>query len=955
MPIHSPLQPEFSALLAANPALLEYFQDSTFDGTFFWDLTQPDHRWISEKLWVLLGYNPDEIAHLPKAWKQVIHPDDIELTTKALQAHLSVEGSIYELQVRYIHKDGSILNILCRGLAINNKQGKPYRLIGVYTNLTEILKTQTCLKEQMLLIQKYLDSTSAIMIALDTSGNVVMLNQKGQETLGISESEIVGKKWFSLGFLPAEITESFEELYGNFIAGKIALDTPLDHEIITRDQSYKMFTWINTLLRDEFGKVTGSLSTAIDITERSILEKQLQQSESQLIQAHKLAQIGHYTFDFIADKWTVSAEINIMLGISNTYPNQIEGWLKLIHPDSQEAVRNYFLDVVAKQKHIFNIQYQAINQTTFKTLWVASKGKIKYDDAGKMLEIFGTLQNISEQKTIESKLILAGNAYDNTSEGIMVADRRGNIIDVNQAFTTITGYSKDEIIGQNPRALSSGVHTPAFYQAMWKAIESEGKWQGEIWNRKKDGNVFPEFITINTISDADGQVQYYLALFSDMTKQKDDELKLKNMTHFDSLTGLPNRVLFSKRLSKAIGQADLEKKRISLAFIDLDGFKQVNDALGHALGDKVLKIISSRYRKVAREHDTVARISGDEFVILLNNVKNNEAVFKIIRKLLSVTSQPITIDGHTLSITCSIGVTHYPQKTVVDSGQLIRQADNAMYQAKVLGKNKYHVFDNQKDLLARAHHQEILAMEKAIEQNELVLYYQPKMDMRTNRTIGLEALVRWQHPKKGLLQPLSFLPAIERQPVSVSLDKWVIERAFQQACEWSKQDIYYPISVNVGAPILQSDQLIDFLKKMLATYTDVPANLIELEVLETSALEDIQHVSQLIQECENLDIKVAIDDFGTGYSSLEYLKSLPASYLKIDQSFVRDMLDDEGDLAILKAIIGLAKAFGMETIAEGVETDKHCKRLVELGCYIGQGYGIAKPMPTENIENWLKN
>ena len=937
---------------------LNHALEGSSDGVWDWNI-ETNEAFYSPRWKAILGYADDEIDTDEYTWKTLLHPDDLESAETYNQRFLKSQDRHYEIHFRMRHKQGHYVPILSRAKRVSicdpQSKLKHHHLIGTHVDLTNIVEIQEKLNQQIKITSTYLNSTSAMMLALDTSGNLTMINKKGLEVLGVSEASVLGKNWFEQPFLLEEVREQYKQLHQDFITEKMGFDERIDHELITKNNQRKMFTWSNTLLRDEQGVVTGILSSAIDITERTLLDRQLQQSESRLKQAQKLAKIGHYTLHFKNDLWVCSEEVQTMFGIHSSYAKTMQSWIDAVHPDHQAEMQDYFLNDVLTNKNPFDKQYKIINQTTQETLWVHDKATIKYNENGQPVEMFGTIQDVSEQKALEDKLTLAGTVYKNTSEGIMVTDQNGLIIDVNQAFTDITGYSKKESIGKKPNMLSSGIHPPSFYQTMWQRITAEGKWSGEIWNRYKNGDIFPETMTISTIMDKNDQVQYYLGMFSDITQQKNNELKLKKMAHFDALTGLPNRVLLSERLNQAISQANLESKLISIAFLDLDGFKEINDTLGHTIGDKLLKAIGKRYHQEAKEHDTIARIGGDEFIILLNNVNSIEETFAFYERFLAITNQPVYIDGHQLQVTCSIGVTYYPQNMPVDSDQLIRQADNAMYQAKVLGKNNYHVFDNQKDLLARAQHQKIIALEQAIKNSELVLYYQPKIDMITGSTFGFEGLVRWQHPERGLLQPGSFLPAIEKHPISITLDKYVIECAFKQASQWAEQGLHYPISINLGAQILQCDQLIEYLKSLLKTYPNVPANLIELEVLETSALEDMQHASNLMRQSESMGIKIAIDDFGTGYSSLEYLKSLPASYLKIDQSFVRDMLIDTGDLAILKAIIGLAEAFDMQTIAEGVENDEHRRQLISLGCHLGQGYGIAKPMPASDVPKWLNS
>ena len=1085
-----PLQVEFYKLLESKQDLFDRFQESIFDGVWYWNLEQPEQRWMSPNFWEVLGYDANEKNNGIKDWLEVIHPEDRHLTNACMDKQKSDPAHSFDQVMRYLHKDKSTVYIRCRGFSICNEQGRPTRLLGINTNLTdyvdlqnslttenlsitqrlkyalegsqdgvwdwnlethavfysprwkeilgykdaeientfaswerllhpedlitskhyvqayiesdaisfetrfrmrhkaghfvpilsrakkvtvpvtdsteptphligthvdltEIVAIEDRLNQQIKLTETYLNSTSAIMLALDTDANITMLNQKGLDVLGVTKESIIGKPWFKQDFFPTELGVRYQRLHAAFMNRSMDLSQVLDHPLITQNGELRIFTWSNTLLKNDTGEVIGSLSSGIDITKRTEIQQKLQQSESLLKQAQQLAKLGYYTLDLKLDQWSSSETLDEMFGIDRHYQRTTIGWTEIIHPNQRQMMHDYFINEVVQQKKQFNKTYQIINQTTLETLWVHGKGDLTYDESGRIIKMFGTIQDISQQKKAEAQLTLAASVYQNANEGIMVTDIDNLIVDVNQAFTDITGYSKAEVLGKTPKILHSGHHNAEFYNVMWSAIHKTGKWEGEVWNRKKSGELYPQFISISTIKDQQNNVQHYLALSSDISIQKNHEDKLQKMAHFDALTDLPNRVLFRDRLDQSIVRCNRNNDFLSLAFLDLDGFKEINDTYGHDIGDQLLKIISTRYRQQARESDTVARIGGDEFIILLNETNNIEETLNIYERFLESTRQPIFINGHQLTVSCSIGITYYPQANVIDSDQLIRQADHAMYQAKLLGKNGYHIFDDEKDQVARALHQKISAIEHAINHEEFVLYYQPKINMLSGEVLGLEALIRWQHPKKGLLLPADFLPAVEKNSLSISLDKWVIEAAFKQASIWTKQNILQSISVNLGEQILQNYKLIEFLESMFAQYPNVVAQQIQVEVLETCALEDMEHASNLMRRCQELGVKVAIDDFGTGYSSLGYIKNLPATYLKIDQSFVRDMLVDEGDLAILKAVIGLAEAFGMQTIAEGVETHEHCRQLVTLGSHIGQGYGIARPMPADAVQKWL--
>lgn len=561
-------------------------------------------------------------------------------------------------------------------------------------------------------------------------------------------------------------------------------------------------------------------------------------------------------------------------------------------------------------------------------------------------------QDITEHKKSQKTLKIAASVFTHAREGIMITDHNGVIIQVNDAFAGICGYSRDEVLGKNPRLFSSGRQTKEFYASMWHDLNKNGYWYGEIWNRRKNGQIYAVKENISSVFDVQGKPVHYVALLSDITLAKEHESELDHSAHFDALTNLPNRTLLADRLNQAIVQCKRKKQLLALVFLDLDGFKIINDTYGHLAGDQLLIAAANNMQKTLREVDTLARIGGDEFIALLVDVGDIAACVPLFNRLLVAAAMPESFNDLTLQVSASMGITFYPQTEEVDADILIRQADQAMYQAKLTGKNRCHIFDVALDNLTRSHNESLESIGNALAAGEFVLYYQPKINLRQGKIIGAEALIRWQHPDKGLLAPADFLPFIENHTLSIDIGKWVINTVLTQIECWHASGLNLPISINIGARQLQQDGFFECLRTLLAAHPAVKPGDLEMEILETSAMRDLNKVSELIENCREIGIYFSLDDFGTGYSSLTYLKRLPVKQIKIDQSFIRDMLHDTDDLAIVEGVLALATAFSLEVIAEGMETTQHGEMLLQIGCDLAQGYAIAYPMPAAELESW---
>jgi diguanylate cyclase (GGDEF)-like protein/PAS domain S-box-containing protein len=567
--------------------------------------------------------------------------------------------------------------------------------------------------------------------------------------------------------------------------------------------------------------------------------------------------------------------------------------------------------------------------------------------------IFGISQDISARLNAEEKQRLATSVFDNAHEGIMITDAQGRIIEINGTFTELTGYSRDEAIGHNADLLNSGHHNADFYREMWQTIQSQSYWRGEVWNRKKNGEIFVELLTISTVRDDAGAITHYVGIFSDITLQKENQQRLEHLAHYDALTQLPNRMLLGDRMQLAMAQCERNHKLLAICYLDLDGFKPINDQFGHSTGDCLLIEVGQRLKACVRAGDTVSRLGGDEFVLLFSGLANEHECDQAVNRVLVALNQTFLIGGRHLAISASIGVTLYPTDGS-DADTLLRHADQAMYIAKQGGRNRSHLFDPESDRRARARRDETSRILSALNAGEFELHYQPKVNMRQGNVIGAEALIRWRHPERGLLLPGDFLPIVAGTPLAIDIGDWVLQEALRQMAAWRAEGLDIQVSVNIAGEHLLQPWFVSRLRELCAAFPSVQPSQIELEILETAALEDMQAVAQLFAECRSLGVHFALDDFGTGYSSLTYFRRLPADILKIDQSFVRDMLDDSEDLAIVEGVISLTQAFQRQVIAEGVETVEHGLILLLLGCDLAQGYGIARPMPASELPAWIE-
>lgn len=563
-------------------------------------------------------------------------------------------------------------------------------------------------------------------------------------------------------------------------------------------------------------------------------------------------------------------------------------------------------------------------------------------------------EEIRVRRAAETELKLAAQVFESSAEAIMITDADNHILSVNESFTRMTGYSADEVRGQSPVMIASGRHDPEFFKALYDALMMHGHWQGEIWNRRKNGEVFPQWQGVSVVRDEDGNITQYVSISSDITARKASEERINFLSHYDTLTGLPNRTLLQDRVHQAMMVADLYGSKVSLMSLDLDRFKLINDSLGHQMGDRLLIEVVNRLKSIVRSADTISRQGGDEFVIVLQDDSGLTAASKVAQKIQERMSTMFEIDGHEIRVTSSIGIAVYPDDAG-DLETLLKRCDIAMYHAKESGRATYRFFTPELNIDTSERMVMESELARAVDRQEFVLHYQPQIDLASGRVIGAEALVRWMHPEKGLVSPARFIPVAEETGLIVPLGDWVLCEACRQARAW--QDAGHApmlVSVNLSGVQFRRPGLVARVAEVLAQF-GLAAEILELELTESILVQDAQEVLQTLRELKALGVKLAIDDFGTGYSSLSYLKRFDVDKLKIDQSFVRDLCTNPEDAAIVQAVIQLGLGLNLAIIAEGAETAEQVQMLRDKGCQQVQGYFFSRPLPAAEFENFMAN
>ncbi len=626
-------------------------------------------------------------------------------------------------------------------------------------------------------------------------------------------------------------------------------------------------------------------------------------------------------------------------------------WVRHSHRDNFDQLRRHALEQpTGSEEWELHLQRDGANRSPM----LVSAHAVAVQHEGEVRTLYWVLRDVTRLREIQFESQISSMVFRTTSEGVMITDVEGEILAVNPAFCQITGYSPEEVVGRTPGMLRSGMHDPLFYADFWRALRDEGCWKGEIFNRRKNGEIYPEWLAVNAARDEKGNILSYISVFSDLSRILQTERRLAYLAHHDMLTGLPNRLLFQDRLGQVLAQARRTATPFTLIFIDLDRFKQINDSLGHEIGDIVLKEAAARLSGAVREVDTVARLGGDEFVIIAPELGTPEAVAVVCRKVIAALGEVIEIDGHELFIGGSLGCAIWPQHGE-DENALLKNADHAMYQAKAAGGNNF-VLHSPQDVVAPALINIEMELRRALANGQLRLVYQPQVTAGQRALCGVEALLRWDHPTLGSVAPDEFIPVAERTGMIIDIGAWVLNEACAQLASWDADNV--PVSsmaVNLSPRQIRDPGLLDTVRSALSRH-NIAASRLELEVTESEAMHHMNADHGRLRSLHDLGVKIAIDDFGTGYSSLARLMHLPVDRLKLDRSFVSE-LESEGSVrasAITDAILRMGEALGVEMVAEGVETDAQYQLMARQGCHVIQGYFTGRPMAPDALPAWMR-
>ncbi|MDH4182831.1 MAG: PAS domain S-box protein [Nitrospinota bacterium] len=906
-------------------------------GNWDWNIVTNELKW-SDEIYRIFGLTPQQFGATYEAFLKYIHPDDRAKVTSAVNKCLN-NHEPYLVEHRVLRPDGSIRIVTEQGEVYRDSDGAALRMVGVVADITERKRVEDAMMESEQRLESFMNSAVDIFTLYDAGLNLIEINQAGLKTFGVTREEIIGKNILDLqrNGEAHVLIEKFRRV--------IQTGEPL--EIVQSTERPVLGTRYIQIKAFKAGSGMGIISS--DITERKLAEDNLFDKSQHLSNAQKLGNMGSWDLNLVTMRISWSEYVDEIFQFDPSTPSSLEKLWSVIHPEDLDEVRSA-LDDVLKGASSMNVDHRALRPDG-SMIHVNSVGKVMYGPDGKPERMLGVVQNVTDQKKAEAGLQLAAKVYESSLDAIMIIGKDGIINSVNKAFCDITGYDQDDALGKPITLIAAA---PAknkqgnCISAVWKSAQTEGSFRGEIWTMKKSGREFPAWIHINAIKGAHGAVEQYVAIFHDITETKDKEAEIAYQAYYDSLTGLPNRLLFQDRLKMAVARAKRENDTFALMFLDLDNFKNVNDSLGHDVGDLLLKGVSVRLVEALREIDTVARIGGDEFVILLERLQDHSEVLRVARKVIKSMGKSFSFQDKPLYASGSMGITMFPQDGE-DTDTLLKNADIAMYKAKEMGKGGFQMFTA--DMNAKFTTRLIMEnnLREAMDKDAFVVHYQPKMNIRTGDITGMEALVRWIRPDGAIVSPADFIPVAEETGLILRIGETVLRKSLRHLSRMNQSlGGRLKLSVNLSARQFSQGNVVEMVSTALRD-TGVDPALLELEITESSVMVDVPKAMEKMKELKKLGVKLSIDDFGTGFSSLNYLRQFPIDVLKIDRSFVMSMRNGNADTAIVDSIITIARNLSLTVVAEGVETQKQLSILRGLGCDEAQGYLISQPVAESNI------
>ncbi len=892
-----------------------------------------------------IGQNP-RLFHSDKTPKQTFTDMWAVLT----------EGKVWRGEFINRRKDGSEYADLAIIAPVHQRDGTVSHYLSIQEDITERKQAEIALLESHQQLYSLLNSMAEGAYGVDIVGNCTFVNRSFLRILGYENAEdIIGKHIHELIHYSHPDGTPYSSIECRmYDAYRRNEEIHVSDEIFWRKDgsTVPVEYWSQPIVTHGF--MTGAICTFVDITERKRFEAKLTDSESRLRAIFESEPECITIVDTKGRLVQMNPAGLQMLEADSLQQLTGKSVLNLIAPEYRAAYTELHKRVLAGEA--LQLEFEAIGLKGTRR-WFDTHAVPMKEANGQIVHLAVT-RDISERKQTEHQLRIAATAFE-SQEGMLITDADNVILRVNKAFTETTGYSPEEVIGKNPRLLQSGIHCHDFFAAMWNSVKATGKWEGEIWNRRKSGEIFPEYLTITAVKNSLDIVTHYVATLTDITQRKLAAEEIERLAFYDPLTGLPNRRLLQDRLKPALAASHRSGKKGALLFIDLDNFKTLNDTVGHDIGDLLLKQVAQRLAGCVREGDTVARLGGDEFVVMLEDLSEHtmEAAAQtetIGKKILDILNQPHRLDTHEYLSTASIGATLFSAYEL-SIDELLKHADIAMYQAKTSGRNALRFFDPQmqRDIAARVALES--GLRKALGNGEFHLFYQLQIDRGFN-PLGAEVLIRWLHPEFGLVSPAEFIPLAEETGLILPIGQWVLETACAQLQAWQKASCTrnLMLSVNVSAKQFFQADFVSQVQACIECYAIDPM-LLKLELTESVLVENIEETIAIMNALGEIGVRFSLDDFGTGYSSLQYLKKLPLNQLKIDQSFVRDIVADSGDQAIVRTIIAMATSLNLDVIAEGVETEDQRLFLLDNGCTNYQGYLFSKPIPIEQFEILLKS